>query len=107
MNDNCQIDPNLITSGKLPLTVPFVVYESATEKADRQQRRLVGIIVVLIALLFLTNALWIVAWNNYDYVDDYSVDVDAGDGGNANYIGNDGDIYNGTSNGTKKTEQDT
>ena len=93
--------------GKEPISVPFVVYESATEKADRQQKRLVVIIVVLIGLLFLTNALWLIAWNSYDYVDDYSVDVDAGEGGNANYIGHDGDINNGTGNGEAETEQDT
>ena len=90
-----------------PISVPFVVYESATEKADRQQKRLVVIIVILIGLLFLTNALWLIAWNSYDYVDEYSVDVDADDGGNANYIGNNGDIYNGTSNGNTQAEQDT
>ena len=58
-------------------------------------------------LLFLTNALWLIAWNSYDYVDEYTVDVDADDGGNANYIGNNGDIYNGTSNGNTQAEQDT
>ena len=92
---------------KEPINVPFVVYESATEKADRQQKRLVVIIVVLIGLLFLTNALWLIAWNSYDYVDEYSVDVDAGEGGNANYIGHDGDINTGTDNGEAETEQDT
>lgn len=56
-------------------------------------------IIVLIILLVVTNAMWLVAWNQYDYVDDaYSVDVDAGTGGNANFIGNDGDIYNGEGN---------
>lgn len=90
---------------KEPMTVPFIVYESATEKADRQQKRLIIIIAVLISLLFLTNALWLIAWNSYDYIDDCSVDIDAGDGGNANYIGNNGDIYNGENNSTEKTGQ--
>lgn len=43
----------------------------------------------------------------YDYVDDYSVELDSGDGGNANYIGNDGDIYNGEGNSTQEKEQNT
>lgn len=90
-----------------PINVPFVVYESVAEKADRQQKRLVVIIAILIGLLFLTNALWLIAWNSYEYVDEYSVDVDAGEGGNANYIGHDGDINNGTDNGEAKTEQKT
>lgn len=91
---------------KEPISVPFVVYESAMEKADRQHRRLVTIIIIIISLLFVSNALWLVAWNSYDYVDDYSIDVDAGDGGTANYIGNNGDIYNGTDNSTQEPEQD-
>lgn len=52
-------------------------------------------IIVLIVLLVVTNAMWLIAWNQYDYIeDDYSVQVDGGSGV-ANYIGNDGDINNG------------
>lgn len=52
-------------------------------------------IIVLIVLLVVTNAMWLIAWNQYDYIeDDYSVQVDGGSGV-ANYIGNDGNINNG------------
>lgn len=81
---------------KEPASVPFVVYESAMEKADRHHSRLVVVIIVLITLLFLSNAFWLIAWSSYDYVDGYSVDVNAKDGGNANFIGHNGDIVNGT-----------
>lgn len=53
-------------------------------------------IIMLIILLVVTNAMWIIAWNQYDYVYDDYTEVDAGDGGYANYIGNDGDISYGT-----------
>lgn len=53
-------------------------------------------IIVLIILLVVTNAMWLVAWNQYDYVDDYT-EIDSGEGGYANYIGNNGDISYGTS----------
>ena len=106
MSDKEPLVPDYIKSGTLS-AVPFVVYESAMEKADRQHRRLIAIIIVLISLLFVANVLWLIAWNSYDYVDDCSVELDAGDGGTANYIGNNGDIYNGTDNGTQKAEQDT
>ena len=92
---------------KEPVTVPFVVYESAMEKADRQQNRLIIIIGVLIALLFFSNVFWLIAWNQYDYVDDYSVEVDTGEDGDVNYIGNNGDINNGTVNSTQAKEQET
>lgn len=86
---------------KTNLTVPYIVYESMLDKEDRQQRRMVYIIIMLIILLVVTNVIWLVAWNQYDYVetDDFAVDVQADDGGNANYIGQDGDIYNGTGSG--------
>lgn len=91
------------------LTVPYIVFESAMDKSDRRDKRNIIIIALLIVLLATTNIVWIIAWNSYDYVDtqvddSYSVDLDADDGGNANYIGNDGDIYNGTSDGN--TEKD-
>ena len=64
------------------------------------------IIVLLIVLLVASNIAWLIAWNQYDYVsEDYAVDMQADDGSNANYIGNNGDINNG-SKGTSNT-QDT
>ncbi len=84
------------------LTVPYIVFESAMDKADRRDKRNIIIIALLILMLVATNIVWIIVWNPYDYIDtavddSYSVDLDADDGGNANYIGNDGDIYNGRS----------
>lgn len=52
-------------------------------------------IIFLIILLVVTNAMWLIAWNQYDYVYDDYTEVDAGEGGYANYIGNDGDISYG------------
>ena len=87
-------------NNKNPKSVPFVVYESMLEKEDRQQRRLVAIIILLIALLVASNALWIYEWNQYDYIDeDTEIEVNSDGGGSANYIGRNGDITNGQSNG--------
>jgi hypothetical protein len=74
------------------------------EKEDRQQRRLVAIIALLVVLLVASNIFWIYEWNQYDYEDvgteteETSVELDA-EGGNANYIGRNGKIINGTSEG--------
>ncbi len=75
----------------------FERMQTKDEKNDRWRNI---IILVLIILLVVTNAMWLIAWNQYDYVDteEYSVDLDSGEGGNANYIGNDGEIYNGENN---------
>lgn len=78
---------------KEQLTIPYIAYESMLAKEDTQQRRMVYIIIFLIALLVVTNVIWLVAWNQYDYVET-STEVDGGNGV-ANYIGNDGDINNG------------
>lgn len=82
-------------------------FERMQAKDERNDKWRWIIIVILIILLVVTNAMWLIAWNQYDYVeDDYSVDVDSGEGGIANYIGNDGDITNGKDYGqeTNKTE---
>lgn len=51
-------------------------------------------IVLLIVLLVLSNGMWLYTWNQYDYVEEV-VEIDTGEG-TANYIGDDGDIHNGT-----------
>jgi len=62
-------------------------------------------IIFLIILLVATNAMWLFAWHQYDYVDeDYSVDMNTGGDGDANYIGNDGDIEYGIDNDTQADE---
>ena len=54
-------------------------------------------LIIAVALLFASNALWLYAWTQYDYCGDTTsqdVILDSKDG-IANYIGNDGDINNG------------
>ena len=85
------------------MCVPYIVYESMLDKEDRQQRRMIYIIILLIVLLVATNVIWLIAWNQYDYVDveDYAVDINSEGGGNANYVGEDGNIYNVQSDSTQ------
>lgn len=87
------------------ISMSRIAFERMQAKDERNDRWRNIIILVLIILLVVTNAMWLVAWNQYDYVDDY-MEIDSGDGGNANYIGNDGEIYNGEDN-TQTEEQDT
>lgn len=79
-------------------------FERMQAKDERNDHWRNVIILTLIILLVVTNAMWLVAWNQYDYVDDYSVDMSADDGSNANYIGNDGDIYGGEDNSNTQTD---
>lgn len=81
---------------KTPANVPYMVHEDAMVRAERQAKRLWVIILVLIALLFGTNIAWIVYESQFEEVETYDeIIIDAEDNGNANYIGNDGNIYNG------------
>lgn len=60
------------------------------------------LIVVLIILLSGTNIYHIYQWSQFD-----TIVVDSGSGGNANYIGNDGDVNNygeGSSSQEKEAE---
>ena len=64
-------------------------------------------LIIALCMLFASNAAWLYAWMQYDYKSkEVIVDVNSDDGGNANYIGNDGDIVNGESN-RAETDTDT
>lgn len=77
--------------------VSYLVYESAQTRLDRIINRLTIALVVAIGLLFLSNALWLYAWIQYDYSGEI-VAVESRDG-IANFIGNDGVISNGDNSG--------
>jgi hypothetical protein len=68
-------------------------------------KRLVAVIVLCVLLIVGCNIAWLIAWNQYDYeVTDESIDLTTRGGGNASYIGNDGDINN-YGNDTSETGQ--
>lgn len=83
--------------------IAFERMQSKDEKNDRWRNI---IIILLIVLLVITNAMWLIAWNQYDYIDgEVYTEVDAGNG-TANYIGHNGDINNGKDNSsTQDTKQ--
>ena len=79
-----------------PESVPYIVHESSMARMERQIKRGWIALIVAVCLLFASNAAWLYAWMQYDYTsEEIIVEQDAQDGGNANYIGNDGDIVNG------------
>jgi cell division septal protein FtsQ len=81
------------------LTVPYIVHESAMARNERHIRRLVIALIVAIVMMVISNLAWLYMWNSYEYVGDSSISVEGE--GNANYIGNDGDITNGESSSEK------
>ena len=79
------------------MTVPYVVYESSMTRMERQIKRLVIALIIAIVMTCISNLAWLYMWNSYEYVGESTVTVEGE--GNANYIGNDGDITNGESEG--------
>lgn len=92
----------------MPESVPYIVYEGERVRSERIIKRL-WIALIVLTLSFVTyalvnNASWLWAWMQYDYE---TVTVDSADGGNANYIGQDGDIYNGDGYSQKANQEET
>lgn len=80
--------------------IPYIAHESAMARNERHIKRLILALVLTSFLLFASNCVWLVYLYQYDFgSEDYMVEVDTGEGGNANYIGESGEIYNGTSEG--------
>ena len=90
---NCKDNEQIPEQSKNELAFAFV---------ERMVKRLWIALIVCICLIFASNAAWLYAWMQYDYSSEETVvDVNSDDGGNANYIGNDGDIVNGESDRTE------
>lgn len=83
--------------------VPYIAHESALARIERSMRRLITALIVVAVLWFATIGIFVLYLSQYDF-EDYMVELSTDGGGNANYIGQDGDIFNGTS---SSTAQDT
>ena len=71
--------------------IPRFAYESAMAHCERTIKRLWVLCIILIASLLFTNAAWVIYESQFEEI---SIEQQNEDGYN-NYIGNDGDIYNG------------
>lgn len=73
--------------------VPYIVYEGDMARAERHIKRAWIALIVLAICFLVSNLAWIWFFNQYDFE---SYEVMAEGDGPANYIGQDGDIYNGS-----------
>ncbi len=74
--------------------VPYFIHEGMMARDERTIKRLILALMITVALLVISNMAWLYVWQQYDYVEE-NIDLVSRDGGNANYIGDDGDIVNG------------
>lgn len=75
-------------------SVPYLVHEGVLARMERTIKRLWILCIVLIVLFVGTNAGWLYYESQWE---DVIVTQENADGYN-NYVGNDGDIYNGKTN---------
>ena len=69
----------------------------ALESKDARYHKLIRWIVgAFVVCMLVMSAIFIYAWTSYDYVGE-DIEVDGGQGGIANYIGDRGVIFNGES----------
>ena len=81
---------------KTPATVPYAVLEDFKETAKANSFKWFIICLILIVLLVGSNVGWLIYESSFEeVVTTEEIIVDSEDNGTANYIGNDGDIYNG------------
>lgn len=91
------------------ITMSRYAFERMQAKDERSDHWRNVTIIVLIVLLVVTNAMWLIAWNQYDYVDDQTYEdiaLDADGSGDANYIGQDGVINNGEYQNNTETQNE-
>lgn len=73
--------------------VPYIVHESAMARQERTIKRLWILLILVISLLVATNGAWLWWKTQWEVVE--TEITQENNGGYNNYIGNDGDIYNG------------
>lgn len=86
MNEN---ETNVVEQ---PASIPFYVHEGEINRLERINKRFFILLLIVFFALVGTNAYWIWYENQFE---DVVVTQENADGYN-NYIGNDGDIINGT-----------
>lgn len=87
---------------KAPEPVPYVVHESDMARQERTIKRLWILLLVIVGLFVGSNGWWI--WRESQF-EDITITQENEDGYN-NFIGNDGDIYNGEANNQNSQEED-
>lgn len=76
------------------IEIPYIVHEAEMTRSERHIKRLWIALIIAILIICASNIAWLIYISQYDFE---SYDLSTEGGGNANYIGQDGDIYNGAS----------
>lgn len=88
MNKTCN------NCGDFKMSIPYAAHEADMSRAERSNKRLWIVALVLIATLVASNLAWVIYEAQFETVEETTVTQDNENGDN-NYIGNDGDINYG------------
>ena len=72
-------------------TIPYIVHEGTMVRMERQIKRITVALIVTVILMFVSNALWLYAWVQYDYTGETTTTRITQDGQGINTIG-DGNV---------------
>ena len=87
---------NCNTAENQNVMVPYVALEASQARNEREKKRLIVLVIISWIATLLIVGIFTYERLQYDYTGTYEeIIVDAEDNGNANYIGQDGNIYNG------------
>lgn len=75
-------------------SIPYLAFESVFIRFERINKRLWILCIILVIMLVSTNIAWLYYVQQFE-ITETTITQDNSDGYN-NYIGNDGDIINGT-----------
>lgn len=75
--------------------VDYIVFEGEMARSERHIKRLWIALIISIITTIATNLAWLHYISQYDF-EDYDYTLTTKDGGNASFIGGDGDITYGT-----------
>lgn len=75
-------------------SVPYVVFESAEARSERQIKRLIVALIISIVVGLITNLAWMYFWNQYEYVDESETRIFTQDGKGLNIIGDSNEVTN-------------
>ena len=76
--------------------IPYIVYEGEQARHERTVKRLITIIIICISLIFASNAIWLYAWMQYDYIGEETLTSINQDVRGVNIIGNENEVNNGS-----------
>jgi TRAP-type C4-dicarboxylate transport system permease large subunit len=69
-------------------SIPYIAYESAMATSERHIKRLWIALIICMAMLFVSNAMWVYYFAQYDYVSTTETTTYSQDGQGTNIIGN-------------------